>query len=371
MIEFQWPWYLLLLPVPLLLRRWWHSATAVEQAALRVPTLESFSIAADGSTFGHRRTDRRLLWGAALAWLLLVLAVARPVWLGDAIELPVSGRDLMLAVDLSGSMETADFLLDDHPVDRLTAIKHVAGKFIEQRVGDRLGLILFGRQAYVQTPLTFDRATVRQLLDEAAIGLAGKETAIGDAIGLATKRLRDDPQGNKVVILLTDGANTAGEVEPLQAATLAAKEGLTIYTIGVGADEMLVRSLFGTQRVNPSADLDERTLRTIAESTHGRYFRARDSAQLEEIYQLLDQLEPTSAERHTFRPLQSLFYWPLAAALLLAALVVWVRSGKFSQLAIWPTGKTRIKPNRAKWPESIAKWLKLAKWSVMRSMRSM
>ncbi|CAK0770612.1 Ca-activated chloride channel homolog [Gammaproteobacteria bacterium] len=324
MIEFQWPWLLLLLPVPFLLRRWWRPAVADEQAALRVPTLEPFAAASEGVSSGRRRIEPRGLWLAACAWLLLVLAAARPVWLGDPIELPVSGRDLMLAVDLSGSMETADFLLDDHPVSRLTAIQHIASKFIERRVGDRLGLILFGRQAYVQTPLTFDRATVRQLLDEAAIGLAGKETAIGDAIGLATKRLRDDPQGSKVVVLLTDGANTAGEVEPLQAATLAAKEGLTIYTIGVGADEMLVRSLFGTQRVNPSADLDEKTLRAIADSTHGRYFRARDSAQLEEIYHLLDQLEPTSAERHTFRPQQALFYWPLAVALLLAVLVVLV-----------------------------------------------
>jgi len=331
MIEFQWSWLLLSLPVPLLLRHWWRPATAMEQAALRVPALEPFSTAASSTTSGSYRTDQRLLWLAALAWLLLVLAAARPVWLGDPIELPVSGRDLMLAVDLSGSMETADFLLDGHPVSRLTAIQHLAGQFIERRVGDRLGLILFGRQAYVQTPLTFDRATVRQLLDEAAIGLAGKETAIGDAIGLATKRLRNDPQSNKVVILLTDGANTAGEVEPLQATTLAAKEGLTIYTIGVGADEMLVRSLFGTQRINPSADLDEKTLRAIAEATHGRYFRARDTAQLDEIYQLLDELVPISAERHTFRPQQSLFYLPLAIALLLAAVIIFVtRIQKFN-----------------------------------------
>ncbi|CAK0775291.1 Ca-activated chloride channel homolog [Gammaproteobacteria bacterium] len=320
MIEFQWPWLLLFLPVPWLLRRWWRPATTTEQGILRVPSLAPFAAIIDGAPAGQR-ADRRWLWIATLAWLCLVLAAARPVWLGEPIELPVSGRDLMLAVDLSGSMDTADFLLDNHPVSRLAAIQHLAGEFIKRRVGDRLGLILFGRQAYVQTPLTFDRATVRQLLDEAVIGLAGKETAIGDAIGLATKRLRDNPQGNKVVILLTDGANTAGEVEPLQAATLAAKEGLTLYTIGVGADEMLVRSIFGMQRVNPSTDLDEKTLRAIADTTHGRYFRARDTAQLEEIYHLLDQLEPTSAERHTFRPQQTLFYWPLAAALLLAALV--------------------------------------------------
>lgn len=316
------PWWLLFLPLPWLLRQWWRPATMVEHAALRVPTLEPFAAVINGTSLGEHHNTGHFPWLAGISWLLLVLAAARPEWLGEPVELPVSGRDLMLAVDLSGSMEINDFVLDNHSVSRLAAIQHIAGEFIDRRVGDRLGLILFGRQAYVQTPLTFDRATVHQLLDEAVIGLAGKETAIGDAIGLATKRLRDHPQGNKVVILLTDGANTAGEVDPLQAANLAAKEGLTLYTIGVGADEMLVRSLFGAQRVNPSIDLDEKTLRAIAESTHGRYFRARDSSQLEDIYHLLDQLEPTSVERQTFRPRRALFFWPLSLALALAALVV-------------------------------------------------
>lgn len=150
----------------------------------------------------------------ALAWVLLVSAAARPQWLGDPVEQAVSGRDLMLAVDLSGSMEIEDFLLDGRPVDRLTAIQHVATQFIERRVGDRLGLILFGEQAYLQAPFTFDRKTVSTLLNEAVIGLAGDKTAIGDAIGLAVKRLKDNPAGQRVLILLSDGANTAGTVTP-------------------------------------------------------------------------------------------------------------------------------------------------------------
>ena len=203
----------------------------------------------------------------------------------------------------------------------MVATQWVGGEFIQRRVGDRLGLILFGRQAYLQTPLTFDRETVRTLLHEAVIGLAGKETAIGDAIGLAVKRLQDNDINSRVLILLTDGANTAGEVEPIKAAELAAQHGLKIYTIGIGADEMVVSSFFGKQRVNPSADLDEKTLTAIAEKTGGRYFRARDTQQLEQIYHLLDKLEPLEKEAQTFRPTAALYAWPLGLALLLASLL--------------------------------------------------
>jgi Ca-activated chloride channel family protein len=218
-------------------------------------------------------------------------------------------------------MEVQDFILNKRPVDRLTAIKWVASDFINRRVGDRLGLILFGTQAYLQTPLTFDRKTVMTLLDESAIGLAGDNTAIGDAIGLAIKRLKNQPANSRVLILLTDGANTAGEVSPLKAAELAAANHLKIYTIGVGADEMIVRSFFGSRKVNPSADLDENALVKIAESTGGRYFRARNTDELNNIYMLLDQLEPVEKDKQFFRPRTDLFYWPLALALALAGLI--------------------------------------------------
>jgi Ca-activated chloride channel family protein len=321
MMQFEWPWLWLLLPLPWLLR-WLLPAVPVHgDAALRVPFLDDFSTAR-GET-GAAAQSRWPLWVAAMAWLLLIAALTRPQWLGDAIELPVSGRDLMLAVDLSGSMEVEDFQWQGELVNRLVATKVVASGFIDRRTGDRLGLILFGQQAYLQTPLTFDRETVKQLLLESAIGLAGKETAIGDAIGLAVKRLRDHPVNSRVLILLTDGANTAGEVDPLKAAELAADAGLKIYTIGIGADEMVVRSLFGTRRVNPSQDLDEKTLRTIAESSGGRYFRARDTQELEQIYRLLDELEPVDEESRYFRPVHALYPWPLAVALLLALPPMW------------------------------------------------
>ena len=323
MIHFQWPWLLILLPLPLLLRHLLPADSSMRDAALRVPFLADFRFA--GSLYSNVITRHGILWLAFLAWIFLVLAVARPQWLGDPIELPVSGRDLMLAVDLSGSMEVEDFVMNGKQVNRLYATQQIAGDFIERRIGDRIGLILFGRQAYLQTPLTFDRKTVHTLLSEAVIGLAGKETAIGDAIGLAVKRLRNKDQDSRVLILLTDGANTAGEVEPIKAAELAAEEGLKIYTIGIGADEMMVRSLFGTRRVNPSADLDEKTLKAIAEKTGGRYFRARDTDELEKIYQLLDKLEPVDKDTRVFRPTTALFFWPLGIAAVIAAFILLAR----------------------------------------------
>ncbi len=324
MIQFEWPWLLLALPLPWLLRRILAPAPPPRDAALRVPSLGEFAISP--GDVGRARHGRRLLWCVALlAWLALILSAMRPLWLGEPVDLPVSGRDLLLAVDLSGSMEEEDFEVRGRQVDRLTATKWVAGSFIERRIGDRIGLILFGEQAYLQVPLTFDRITVRTLLEEAVIGLAGKATAIGDAIGLAVKRLREKKTGDRVLILLTDGANTAGAVAPLEAAELAAKEGMRVYTIGVGADAMLVRNLFGLRRMNPSADLDEDTLRGIAEKTGGKYFRARDTKELEEIYRLLDKLEPAAADAKQFRPRTTLFQWPLLGALMLSSILIGAR----------------------------------------------
>lgn len=320
MIHVAWPWAFALLPLPYLVRRFAPQALAAEDAALWVPRLAPFEVAHHQR--GRRARSRWAVLLALLCWLLLVIATARPQWLGEPVELPVSGRDLLLAVDLSGSMKTEDFTLHGEQVDRLTALKAVAGPFIEQRVGDRIGLILFGDQAYVQAPLTFDRPMVESLLDEAALGLAGDRTAIGDAIGLALKRVPPDEARRQVLILLTDGANTAGQIPPLKAAELAAKQGLKIYTIGLGAEAMEVRRFFFSQTVNPSADLDEKTLKVIAETTGGLYFRARDSAGLDKIYGLLDELEPVEREHDVYRPVTALYIWPLGLALAGGALLV-------------------------------------------------
>jgi Ca-activated chloride channel family protein len=315
--EFAWPWLLAALPLPLLAALLLPRANTAPPAALRFPYYGALQQDFSGSV-QHRSRLRLLL--AVLAWLLLVLAATRPQWTGETIHLPVSGRSLMLAVDISGSMQTEDMLIDGQQVMRLRAVKQAAGEFIEQRAGDQLGLILFGDQAYLQTPLTFDRRTVHTLLNEAAIGLAGKSTAIGDAIGLAIKRLQQQPEQNRVLVLLTDGANTAGSIEPLKAADLAASEAVRIYTIGIGADSMLVRGLFGVRRV-ATGDLDEATLEAIATKTGGRYFRARDTQSLEKIYALLDEIEPLSEDEQSYRLVEELYAWPLAAAFLISLLL--------------------------------------------------
>ncbi|MCU7960612.1 MAG: VWA domain-containing protein, partial [gamma proteobacterium symbiont of Bathyaustriella thionipta] len=248
-------------------------------------------------------------------------AAARPQWVGEAVALPTSGRDMMLAIDLSGSMKEEDFQAAGRMINRLTAAKAVADDFIKRRVGDRIGLILFGSQPYLQAPLTPDRETLRTFLWEAQIGMAGQNTAIGDAIGMAIKQLKDHPANERVLILMTDGANTTGRLDPIKAADIAAEYGLKIYTIGMGADEILVRSLFGSRRVNPSRDLDEKTLKAVAEKTGGRYFRAHNFKELEQIYALLDELEPIKQDKLFYRPVKELFFWPAAIALLL--LLLW------------------------------------------------
>jgi Ca-activated chloride channel family protein len=317
-MTFAWPWFIVVLPLPLLVARLFRGYVLTGRV-LKAPFVSDLGALSSLPRFDAEIS--RAKWLPAFIWLLILMAVMRPILHGEPIEQAVSGRDLMLAVDLSGSMEIGDFVLKGSKVDRLTATKAVAGEFIERRVGDRVGLVLFGERAYLQAPLTFDRKTVRTLLDESVIGLAGDKTAIGDAIGLAVKRLKDNPKDQRVLILLSDGANTAGTVAPLQAAELAAREGLKVYTIGIGADEMVIRDLLGSRKVNPSQDLDEPTMRGIAEQTGGRYFRARDVKELENIYQMLDELEPVERDKRYYRPQTELYPWPLAAALLLATLL--------------------------------------------------
>ena len=314
-----WRWMLLALPLPGSVRALMPPVGGARVAGLRVPSFRGFEMLADRSEVEQLLNWR--FWVAVIAWMLLVLAAARPERIGDELDVPVSGRNLMLAVDLSGSMDAKDFELGNRRVDRLTATKAVAGDFIARREGDRIGLILFGERAYLQVPLTLDRQTVNTLLLEAFIGLAGEKTAIGDAITLAVKRIHDQgaEAGEQVLILLTDGANTAGEIDPLKAAELAQQIGLRIYTIGIGAEQMVVSSITGgMRRVNPSADLDEETLTSIAQSTGGRYFRAKDTAALQDIYRILDEMEPVAEPEAGFRPVKSLYYWPLGGAFVLA-----------------------------------------------------
>ncbi|MEQ8346995.1 MAG: VWA domain-containing protein [Sneathiellaceae bacterium] len=331
-IALLWPWMLALLPVPLLLRLIWRPAREPRDGALAVPFFGALAgLPGSGSGGGPGPARRLTLLGLmTLAWIALVLAAARPQWMGEPVALPTAGRDLMMAVDVSGSMEIADmqFRRDGPSLDRLTAVKLVGGDFLERRGGDRLGLVLFGSRAYLQTPLTADRQTVNAMLRESEIGLAGTETALGDAIGLAVKHLKDRPAESRVLVLLTDGVNTAGALQPEQAAALARDHGIRIHTIGIGSDRAVVQTPMGPRRLAPDSQLDEAMLRRIAEATGGAYFRARDAAGLAEIYGRIDALEPTEGDPATLRPTRALFAWPLGLALLLSAGVAVVHLGR-------------------------------------------
>lgn len=320
MIEFVWPWVFAVLPLPWLVYLFMPRAGA-RDAALYVPFFRAMS-GLDVRSAGATARNLFLTLLAVLAWIALVTAAARPQWIGDPIELPTTGRDLMLVVDISGSMEAQDMQLGGQGANRLQVTKAIVGDFVRRRTGDRLGLILFASRAYTQAPLTFDRATVETLLYEAQIGIIEENaTAIGDGIGLGVRHLRERPQASRVLIMLTDGVNNAGEITPIQAGELAAREGIKVYTIAIGAEAGTANTLFGPRTVNPSADLDEDTLTQIAQSTGGQFFRARDRDELERIYAILDELEPVDQEAETFRPTQALFFLPLSLALGLSFLI--------------------------------------------------
>ncbi|MEW9573509.1 VWA domain-containing protein [Rhodanobacter sp. Si-c] len=310
MFEFAWPWLFLLLPLPWLLRR--ALSPTMPGQALHLPQ-PGLRLAEAGGNAARSFAP----WLLALSWLCLVAAAARPQWVGPPQAQQRSGRALMLAVDLSGSMHTPDMELAGQPVSRFGAVKAIAGNFIDRRRGDEMGLILFGSQAFLVTPLTYDLDAVRAQLQGAAVGLAGTETAIGDAIAIAVKRLSALPEQARVLVLLTDGVNNAGSITPLEAARAAKAAGVRIYTVGIGATRMRVPGFFGSQLINPSADLDATMLTKIAAETGGRFFRATDSDQLADAYRTIDALEPMPQHGPSLRPRHEWFTWPLAAALLL------------------------------------------------------
>jgi Ca-activated chloride channel family protein len=333
MIHLAWPWLALLLPLPWLVYVL-RSPVAARGVALFVPMAATLANQSTDIVRGSR--SARVVF--AIIWLLLVAAAVRPQWLGEPQPVPTTGRRLMLAIDTSGSMATEDMA---GGASRLRVVQSVAGRFIDGRHGDRVGLILFGTEPYLQAPLTADLATVHRFLNEALVGVAGTQTAIGDAIGLAIKRLRAEGRGDgvggaagpsgaggaagaaarqTVLVLLTDGENDAGAMPPLEAADLAAREGLRIYTIGVGAAPE--SRMFGMSAGN--TDLDEDTLKAIAKATGGEYFRATDANALQAVYSQIDRLEPAAGTQQWLRPAQEWFTWPLAVALLLSVPAAWV-----------------------------------------------
>lgn len=315
MIQFAWPWMLLFLPLPLLVARLLPAATP-QAGAVFLPFAASVSVDA---ALDLRTPSRWHVVLFVLVWLLLVAAATRPQWLDEPLPVPTSARQLMMAVDTSGSMQAQDMA---GGATRLQVVQVVGSEFLRRRAGDQVGLILFGTRPYLQAPLTTDLNTVGQFLREGVIGMAGPETAIGDTIGLAIKRLKAQReqtggQGEMVLILLTDGGNTAGLMDPIEAAKFAAQEGLRIYTIGVGGTAQP-----GMAGPGGNSDLDEETLQSIAQITHGAYFRATNVSSLNAVYAQIDKLEPATAQAQWYRPTTEWFAWPLALALLLSVVAV-------------------------------------------------
>lgn len=317
MINFINLWWLLLLPLPWFIRKWLPPVITRFDSGLKTPFFSALITIHRAS--GKLTKDWRLPLAYTI-WSLLLLAATGPQWLGNAVDLPRSGRDILLAIDVSGSMQIPDMEVNNDSVDRLSVVKSVAERFVKDRSGDRLGLILFGTRAYLETPLTFDLQTVQHMVTDATVGLAGTQTAIGDAIGMAIKHFKHYPSDKKVLILLTDGVNNEGSVTPLEAAKIAANYGIRIYTVGLGGNQIVVPSLLGPQVVSSEYELDEDTLKEIANQTHGMYFRAKNPEELIHVYQQINKIEPRFGESEVFRPKTPLYYWPLGLAL---ALVIW------------------------------------------------
>ncbi|MBF6036258.1 VWA domain-containing protein [Pseudomonas sp. P155] len=310
MWQLDYPWLLLLLPLPWLAYRYLPAYNEA-RSAVRVPFFAAMSRAVGEAPgiVGSRRNHWQLLLNI-LVWALIVLAVARPVFVEKPIEKHQPVRDLMLAIDLSQSMETEDFTnANGEKINRLAAVKEVVQGFIDKRKDDRLGLIVFGTGAYPQAPLTLDHASLSLLLADTGIGMAGPNTAIGDAIGLSLKLLDQAHEQEKVLILLTDGNDTSSAITPDHAAEMAANKGVIIHTIGIGDP-----SASGEAKVNLSA------LEQIAKTTGGQFFRAEDRNALDQVYSTLDRLTPHQVKTLSHQPQRELFYWPLGAAVALLGL---------------------------------------------------
>lgn len=319
MFEFAWPWVFMLLPLPWLV--WRIGRPASPGQALRLP---------HGSlSWGdnHQVSARSAApWLLTIGWLSLLVAAARPQNIGPPQAQTHSGRAMMLAVDLSGSMQTPDMQLGGQQLSRFEAVEAIASDFVSRRSGDELGLVLFGTHAFLVTPLTYDLNAVRAQLQSAVVGLPGTETAIGDAIAVAVKRLAALPHQARVLILLTDGVNNSGSITPQAAARAAQAAGVRVYTIGIGATRMTVPGFFGDSVINPSADLDADMLTYIAHETGGQFYRATDGNQLADAYRAIDALEPMPQQGPTFRMHHELFRLPLAlSALCLLCGLLWPR----------------------------------------------
>ena len=320
LISLNWPWIWLLLPLPLLFLMRTRNTRKPSEALAIPPQLAN---ALDRQRSGERRTKFWSIIRNWLCWLLLLGAISQPfLTLGSTVH-PATGRAIMMAIDLSGSMEKRDFVLDGEKVNRLTAVKAMAIQFVQSRRGDRVGLVVYADEAFAASPLTFDMSALSSAIAETGIGMVGRTTAIGDALGLATVKLRDDPAKEKAVILLSDGTNNSGSTEPEDAAALAKEFGVRVHTIALtGAAEN------STGTMDPAADLDTKTLQAVADAAGGRFFQATTSEALQQVYQAVGALETSETDSPPLaarRDLRNILTLCLLALLVLPVLWQWVR----------------------------------------------
>lgn len=318
MFEFGLIWVFLLLPLPLLLllsKRKQHARLSIRFPGVssRLPT----TMLSQQPSFPSF-LKRNLL--GILIWCCVVTAAAQPRWVGEPVPLPQEAREILIALDLSGSMRQEDMVMNGQRVTRLYAAHHILANFIRRRQGDRVGLIIYADTAHMYVPMTADLNTVARLAEEAEIGLVGQSTALGDAIGLSIKYFMNRDSKQRVILMLTDGMVNSGNLTAEQALLLAKNNDVRIHTIGIGSDEILVPGVFGERRVNPSQELNENFLTEVSHVTGGEYFRARSVTEMERVYEIIDQLEPLISDDLYFRPQKSLVYWPLASAMLLIIL---------------------------------------------------
>ncbi len=315
----MWPWLVIILPLAWGVRRLLKPADSTHPAsgAIRVPFWDRLNVIKSAKiTTQASRFSQWLCW---LAWIFFVLAVMRPIWWGEPIPNQQSSHNIMLALDVSGSMEEQDFDLNRRPATRLQILKAVSDEFVKSRAGDNLGIVIFGSEAYTYAPLSPDIQTLRELLGEIGIGIAGTQTAIGEALALAVQGVASVPTESQIVILMSDGMSNAGRVSVDEAIKLATGQGIKVYTVGIGSDAQMIQDFFGLVQINPSQNLDEKTLQEIATKTGGRYFRAKSTQELADIYATINQLEPVERETEFIRPRKDLFFIPLLLCMILFA----------------------------------------------------
>ena len=297
------PVVIYLLPVVYLSRR----------VALRVPFIGNLAKASGEKTTRKQAYSKASRWQilvACLVWALVVAALMKPVYIGQPITKTISQRDLIIAVDLSDSMKTRD-MLDGHgnKISRIEAVKEVLQKFLRDRKGEKIALIVFGSSAFLQAPFTDDLDTLEAMLDQMQVSMAGPQTAIGDAISLGVKLLNKVKTRDRLIILLTDGTDTSSKIPPKKAAILASENKIEIITIA-----------FGSEQYRGKYPIDTTTLRFIAKHTHGRYFYARDKQSLTGITDEINKLKPREVKKFSYRPTRDLFIYPAALALLILVL---------------------------------------------------